>query len=48
MLPSHPDIDERPAPRRSWPSILFVAVVVAAFVLMVVLHLSGAVGPGSQ
>jgi cytochrome b561 len=55
-LPSHPGTDEepshtnpaeRPSPR-PWARILVVAVVVLLVAGMIVLHITGVVGPGSH
>ncbi len=56
QLPSHPGTDDEPGhaslgkpPRpRPWSRILVVAIVVLLVAGMVVLHLTGVVGPGSH
>ena len=55
-LPHHPDSDEDTGPRsdhgsstgRRWGTYLFVVVGVALVLVMVVLHLAGVVGPGTN
>jgi hypothetical protein len=55
-LPSHPGTDDEPGQAspsersgpRSWTRILIVAIVVLLVAGMVVLHLTGVVGPGSH
>jgi hypothetical protein len=52
-LPSHPEADE-PAPARepgsasSWASMLLVGIVVALVATLVILHLTGVVGPAGN
>ncbi len=56
QLPSHPGTDDErgqagpdePPGLRSWTRILVVASVVLLVAGMVVLHLTGVVGPGSH
>jgi hypothetical protein len=50
-LPSHPDTDDSanspaPAARANWPARVLVALIVALVALVIVLHLTGVVGPG--
>lgn len=50
-LPSHPDADDaagdpRGATNRNWGTIAIVVVGGSLLALLVILHLSGAVGPG--
>jgi hypothetical protein len=53
-LPRYPDSDHDPgterhgSAKRSWKPYAFVAVGVALVMLMVILHLAGVVGPGSN
>jgi len=54
-LPRHRDASDEPAPQggrssahRPWWAFALGAVVVVALVLMVVLHLTGTIGPGSH
>lgn len=53
-VPAHPDTtdgglpDHRAAANRPWWLYALAAVVVALVVLMVVLHLTGVIGPGSH
>ncbi len=55
-LPSHPGTDDEPGPespgerpdRRPATRVLVVAIVVLLVAGMVVLHLTGVVGPGSH
>jgi hypothetical protein len=55
-LPHHPDSDEdtgvgfdrESGTRKRWTTYAFVAVGVALVLLMVVLHLAGIVGPGTN
>lgn len=49
-LPSHPEADDpatspRRAPEVGWPGKLVIGVIVAVVVAMVLLHLTGVVGP---
>lgn len=37
-----------PARRVNWPAVIFAAVIGLVVVVMVVLHLIGAVGPGAH
>lgn len=51
-LPSHPEADE-PAPESpelttSWGSMLVIGLLAGVVVLILVLHLSGVVGPGAH
>jgi hypothetical protein len=51
-LPSHPDTDDSadapvPTERASWPVRVLLGLVVALVALVIVLHLTGVVGPGS-
>lgn len=52
-LPSHPEADD-PAPRHepastvNWATVLVIGVVVALFAALVILHLTGVVGPASD
>ncbi len=52
-LPTHPR-DDRAAPEQqqaatgSRGTALFIAIVAVLFVVMIVLHLSGTVGPGAH
>ena len=50
-LPSHPDTDDSadapvPTERANWPARVVVGLVVALVALVIVLHLTGVVGPG--
>lgn len=50
-LPSHPDTDDSadapvPAQRANWPARVLLGLVVALVALVIVLHLTGVVGPG--
>jgi hypothetical protein len=54
-LPRHPDDDrhtglehQQEAAKLTWKTCAVVAVVVALVLAMVVLHLAGVVGPGSN
>lgn len=52
-LPSHPEADDsgpdrEPAPAGSWAGMAILAVVAALIVVIVVLHLTGVVGPGAN
>jgi t-SNARE complex subunit (syntaxin) len=54
-LPRHPDDDRhagidyhREAAKATWRTYAIVAVVVVVVLAMVVLHLAGVVGPGSN
>lgn len=52
-LPSHPEADDsgadqRPAASVTWVTWLVVAVVVGLLAAMVILHLTGVVGPGTN
>ena len=50
-LPAHPDrVDDAEAPSEGtrWTGIALVAVLGALLVLIVVLHLTGVVGPGAH
>jgi hypothetical protein len=51
-LPRHPDAHDdmdadpsRPAAKRPWLIYVAIAIAVALFVVMIVLHLTGVVGP---
>jgi hypothetical protein len=51
-LPPHPETDQ-PAPQRptagvNWAVLVVVVVVGTLLALMVILHLTGAVGPGAH
>ena len=51
-LPSHPDTDDSagapaPASRTSWPARVLIGLIVALVALVIVLHLTGVVGPGA-
>ena len=50
-LPSHPDTDDSasapaPAERASWPARVLIGLVIALVAVVIVLHLTGVVGPG--
>lgn len=52
-LPSHREsedtcADQEPAATAGWGGRLVVAVAVALFAVVVILHLTGVVGPGAQ
>jgi hypothetical protein len=52
-LPSHPESkdtasDRRPATGSSWGPRIVVAAVVVLLAAIVILHLTGIVGPGAQ
>jgi hypothetical protein len=55
-LPDHPESDEdtgvgfdrESSTRKQWTTYAFVVVGVALILLMVVLHLAGVVGPGTN
>jgi hypothetical protein len=51
-LPSHPEADDSPPGQEpatgSWATVLIVAVVVAVLAVIVILHLTGVVGPGAN
>lgn len=52
-LPSHPetddtDPDQKHATTVSWGTVLVVAVVAILLAVIVILHLTGVVGPGAQ
>jgi hypothetical protein len=51
-LPSHPDTDDSagaatPAARANWPARVLVGLIIALVALVIVLHLTGVVGPGA-
>ena len=53
QLPHHPDSgvpapDTASARRTSWPKILGIAGAVIAIAIVVVLHLTGVLGPGGH
>jgi hypothetical protein len=51
QLPAHPAREEVPtSPRRStdWAAVVVVAVIATLLVGLVVLHLTGVVGPGAH
>jgi hypothetical protein len=51
-LPSHPDADEPASPspetKTSWGPITILAIIGAFVVLVIVLHLTGVVGPAAH
>ena len=52
-LPSHPEADDsgsgrEPATKVSWATLLVFGVIGAALILIVLLHLTGVVGPGAH
>lgn len=52
-LPSHPETDDtgpdqKPATTVSWVSKLVIAVVAILLAVIVILHLTGVVGPAAQ
>lgn len=54
-VPQHPDTGDagaapgnRPERTRAWWVYALIAIVVALLALMIVLHLTGVVGPGSN
>lgn len=52
-LPAHPEADDpppdpHPGDAMSWGARVFLAVVIALFVAIVVLHLTGVVGPAAH
>jgi hypothetical protein len=54
-LPRHPDDDRHSgleyrheAPKSTWKTYAVVAVVIALVMAMVILHLAGVVGPGTN
>ena len=49
-LPTHPsqDDDHAPATGPNWAMVLVLAIVVAAVATLVVLHLTGIVGPAAD
>jgi len=51
-LPSHPDADDgsprEPATGTSTAAKIVIGVLVALFVVVIVLHLTGVIGPGSH
>jgi hypothetical protein len=51
-LPSHPDADEPATPRSetktSWATIIVLGILGALFVVVIVLHLTGVVGPAGH
>lgn len=51
VLPAHPDRIDDPDPtpsERSWAGVVALALMAGLFVLIVVLHLTGVVGPGAH
>ena len=53
QLPNHPDSgapapDAASARRKSWPKILGIAAAVIAIAIVVVLHLTGVLGPAGH
>lgn len=49
-LPSHPDLEDEephrePAPSGNWASVVFFVIMGVLFAFIVVLHLTGVVGP---
>ncbi len=51
-LPSYPDdeaaTDQRPATAGRRGTAIFIAILAVLFIVMMILHLSGAVGPGAH
>lgn len=52
-LPSHPEAAETPSEHEpgstvGWATVLVVAVVVAIFAVIVILHVTGIVGPAAH
>jgi hypothetical protein len=50
QLPSHPDADDAgsgpgPTARTNWPARIVIGIVVAAVLVVILLHLTGVVGP---
>lgn len=52
-LPSHPEADDsasgqEPATKVSWTTLLVLGVIAALLILIVILHLTGVVGPAAN
>lgn len=52
-MPSHPSQDDTaqrhdPATSTRWVAPVVIGIIAVVFVVMVILHLSGAVGPGAH